>query len=801
MNFKKLAKSKLIRLLVVAPILMLTLVVGYIKSLEVDPLDLLDVKSPVENSTITGNVKINVKFYDDDQTSLSTRTQIYDSRCQQKLRTIQITTRVSKQDTFQVINWNTVGAYQDGSALADGNYCLRICADYKLDSTPYEACNLRVLTIRNRTNRAPVITSKPTTTATEGNNYKYQITATDADSDPVTFALLKSPSFLKLNGGVLSGTNLPAGTYQVSIEARDNFGGKASQNFTLVVNKKDNSTPPTTPQVGEIKLEIIKPQDGDTFTGRENKLEWALENAAAVSELNIEFGSVQNGEVANWTKLTTIPKDRVATQTSANWDVRAITPGDYRIRIRVIDTAGLEKIAQSGVVKVLKSDEPTTSIEDITVTDLSPFNGEAIKETKPQITASITSKQALAEGDITLTINDEIKPTCKLEKKEDTKYQLTCELSEDLKPGNYKVKLAISDSAVKGGYSKEWRFTVLESKVVPGDDADTITIPIINAKIPKSVANILAIIIAALLCLLLLPLLLLTIWRRRRSKYYTEQTTTTTGGGGGSTDKQYDPFASYDQPATEVSEHSITEQNTDSRAIAPVEAPVPVTETITTTNKVEEPAQKNWFGRKVDEFNQKRTEMKQLREQKAAAKAVETPTTKTDSEPLAPVATKPAPTSAASSLLGNDMALQDNDPTDNPLAPVVEKKPENPMMPVSPDPIKQAIPQTPIQNPQQQARSQPEQSAVVQPQVQSEPLASVPATASTTTVSTPSAAQADDSLPAWLKDDSTVDESAPVNSQGVATSTTTTQTSSSDEDTDDGSDPYGFGDYSLGEPE
>lgn len=57
-------------------------------------------------------------------------------------------------------------------------------------------------------NRAPTISGQPPTTASIGSTYSFQIAATDADGDPLTYTASGLPSWLSLNAttGLLSGT-------------------------------------------------------------------------------------------------------------------------------------------------------------------------------------------------------------------------------------------------------------------------------------------------------------------------------------------------------------------------------------------------------------------------------------------------------------------------------------------------------------------------------------------------------------------------------------------------------------------
>jgi RHS repeat-associated protein len=97
----------------------------------------------------------------------------------------------------------------------------------------------------------PVITSTPPEPAQSGLSYQYQVTAQDAENDPLTYALAKGPSGMTIDSstGLVSwvgapiGPGLPAG-YAVSITVSDGRGGQDAQSFTLFVTASSPTLPP-----------------------------------------------------------------------------------------------------------------------------------------------------------------------------------------------------------------------------------------------------------------------------------------------------------------------------------------------------------------------------------------------------------------------------------------------------------------------------------------------------------------------------------------------------------------------------
>ncbi len=88
-------------------------------------------------------------------------------------------------------------------------------------------------------NSPPVVTSSPSTSVSE-KTYRYQVTATDPDHDPITFTLKSGPKgmIIDKNTGLLQWEikKEGKGTHPIEIEALDNEGAKSIQRFTLTVD-------------------------------------------------------------------------------------------------------------------------------------------------------------------------------------------------------------------------------------------------------------------------------------------------------------------------------------------------------------------------------------------------------------------------------------------------------------------------------------------------------------------------------------------------------------------------------------
>ena len=112
------------------------------------------------------------------------------------------------------------------------------------------------------TNQAPTINSNPMTSTLVGQPYTYDVEATDADSDPLTYSLTSNPTGMTINSstGVITWTPTMFGNYNVNLEVSD---GELSdtQSFTLSV------------KLPMIELELSPP----TGANASDSYEWGVE--------------------------------------------------------------------------------------------------------------------------------------------------------------------------------------------------------------------------------------------------------------------------------------------------------------------------------------------------------------------------------------------------------------------------------------------------------------------------------------------------------------------------------------------
>ncbi|MCU7935406.1 MAG: VCBS repeat-containing protein, partial [Candidatus Thiodiazotropha sp. (ex Dulcina madagascariensis)] len=106
------------------------------------------------------------------------------------------------------------------------------------------------VTVSLPANTPPSITSIAVTNATEGQLYNYDVDATDADGDTLSYSLVTAPAGMTIDGtsGLIAWTPTAAqiGSHPVSVQADDGNGGTATQNYTVIVDPAPNAAPAIT---------------------------------------------------------------------------------------------------------------------------------------------------------------------------------------------------------------------------------------------------------------------------------------------------------------------------------------------------------------------------------------------------------------------------------------------------------------------------------------------------------------------------------------------------------------------------
>lgn len=107
-------------------------------------------------------------------------------------------------------------------------------------------------------NHNPHISSTPITGGTEGQAYRYQVTATDADNDTLAYSLTTAPSGIAINpsSGLLEWLQpTVGGPFNVAVSVTDGIGGTGSQAFAVQVTAAISNTTLVPPVTGLTRSE------------------------------------------------------------------------------------------------------------------------------------------------------------------------------------------------------------------------------------------------------------------------------------------------------------------------------------------------------------------------------------------------------------------------------------------------------------------------------------------------------------------------------------------------------------------
>jgi VCBS repeat-containing protein len=178
------------------------------------------------------------------------------------------------------VSSGTLGLGVDGSFTydPDGNFNGTDSFTYKANDGTVDSNTATVSITVNPINDPPVMTSTPVTIATEDAPYTYDVKATDADGDPLTFSLTTSPGGMTIdaNSGLINWTptNAQVGYNDVVVQVDDGNGSTDAQSFTIDVENVNDppvitSTPITTATEDILyayDVEATDPDVGDVLT-------------------------------------------------------------------------------------------------------------------------------------------------------------------------------------------------------------------------------------------------------------------------------------------------------------------------------------------------------------------------------------------------------------------------------------------------------------------------------------------------------------------------------------------------------
>lgn len=489
-----------------------------------DPVDQFSVSSPGPNSQVSGVVNTIWRVSDDEQSSIPYEINLLDTgTCSTKIASV-ASGNVASSGNNITTSWNSAGSFPQIAKLNDGNYCMQVCVSLRNGTTPYSACNGRIITIRN-TNRSPIITSSPPANRqiTPTGNFSYDVNAYDPDGDPISYILLSNPSFITINSGsgviTIAQGSKPAGNYTITVQVRDSLGAVAQQSFDLTITGSQTSSSTTTTAAPTPTVKITSPIANEVFAGKTNEIKWEITNGGSVSEIALLYST----DGTNWKEI----KKLSPTDTSYMWDVSDLTDGIYTLQVLLRTTGGQEIRHNSDPFEIKNKVDPNDLITKPLIVDVVPSDGANIRDRRPVISGKFTPP---IDGTIDITkfkflLDDQDRADlCEV-----TPAEFKCTLSSDLDLGVHKVVAEIQDFKQQVA-EKEWNFTIIEDVTTtssPSGQNQGGGIFIGDRFIPRESLVWAVLICCGALLLLLIPWILYSIWRRREEGDRTEVTVNT----------------------------------------------------------------------------------------------------------------------------------------------------------------------------------------------------------------------------------------------------------------------------------
>lgn|GEM_PF-3763712 len=347
---------------------------------------------------------------------------------------------------------------------------------------------------KTETNHVPVITSKPATRIKVGQLYRYEVVATDADRDKLTYTVSSKPGWLTLSGKVLSGTpeDRYIGKHSVTVVVSD---GKTSTKQAYTVNVYGEPIITNEPPA----VSVVVPEVTSVFRGAANTISWQASDADGIASISLHYSL--DGET--W---VAIAEGLPGTTVDYVWDVSLIVSGKYYVRVTATDaaTSPLSNTATSPAFSVDNNPEGTNKPQ---IRGVQPGEGDVIENTVPTISASYTS------GDVEIDINSVVM------KLDNTAVQATVLTSSchytptaELATGAHRVELVVRN--VNGDEAqKAWSFTVFGEVEPEGATINTkkvMDLPIIGqVAMPIGIALIVCLILGVVVLLVIVTIKLI----------------------------------------------------------------------------------------------------------------------------------------------------------------------------------------------------------------------------------------------------------------------------------------------------
>ncbi len=274
-------------------------------------------------------------------------------------------------------------------------------------------------------NNPPQITSQPIRYIKPGQNYNYEIQATDQDNDSLSYILTsdKLPNWLKLDKNKLTGTptQRDIGYYGIIVVVSDGRGGNTVHPISINVLPEGVNIPPvqagipdkptTTPSIKPTttitptpntpvapNIQILSPKSGTIFTKTNNEIKWSVNEGVTIEKFVISYST--NGQ--DFTTITTLP----GSTTSYKWkDIDKVISGKYFIKVEATAN-GNPPVTVAAISEQFEiSIEQEQSPGNITITKNSPADNDVVKDPRQQIVVEFKPDAELDKSKTYLKVN------------------------------------------------------------------------------------------------------------------------------------------------------------------------------------------------------------------------------------------------------------------------------------------------------------------------------------------------------------------------------------------------------------
>lgn len=201
--------------------------------------------------------------------------------------------------------------------------------------------------VNYQANDAPVITSTPTYAAQLDAQYSYQVTATDAEGDDISYSLTVNPEGASMNdSGLVSWTpaaDQVGAAHSFKVIAQDALGGQSIQTFQVAVN--------SVPSGNELPKIVSSPV------------------APAIADVPYEYQVIAkdaNSDALTYELITAPTGMTIDANGLIKWQATLVQEGQHAVTVRASDQGGYTQ--QSYVLPVIQLADSTNQYPEITST-------------------------------------------------------------------------------------------------------------------------------------------------------------------------------------------------------------------------------------------------------------------------------------------------------------------------------------------------------------------------------------------------------------------------------------------------